>query len=240
MSFVSHLVAHSFVPSPRWERARCPSAAGVSAHRPRLRAKPPEFFKDWQIEVARSAHHARLRCFFGASSLSARVRAEIGSQGHTALHQADGIPIEDWPRERRAAQRGRRLPAYFAARKAEAPTARNVWCACSTRFARRFPGSFSTIRTESACPRGGGAYARPEYDRLKALLTNCLRHGVIGQNREGHADFRGHLVGARARRQAARARRGDRLDGAARQRDGRAIPLGAGGTGRPQRELASE
>jgi RNA-directed DNA polymerase len=30
---------------------------------------------------------------------------------------------------------------------------------------------------------------------LKAILTNCLRHGVTGQNREGHADFRGHLQG---------------------------------------------
>jgi RNA-directed DNA polymerase len=37
--------------------------------------------------------------------------------------------------------------------------------------------------------------ARREYDRLKAILTNCLRRGVTGQNREGHADFRGHLQG---------------------------------------------
>jgi hypothetical protein len=37
--------------------------------------------------------------------------------------------------------------------------------------------------------------ARAEYDRLKAILHNCRRHGVSGQNREGHGDFRRHLDG---------------------------------------------
>jgi hypothetical protein len=37
--------------------------------------------------------------------------------------------------------------------------------------------------------------ARPEYDRLKAILHNCKSHGVSGQNREKHADFRRHLDG---------------------------------------------
>jgi hypothetical protein len=36
---------------------------------------------------------------------------------------------------------------------------------------------------------------RDEYDRLKAILTNCVRHGAASQNRDGHADFRGHLAG---------------------------------------------
>jgi RNA-directed DNA polymerase len=34
-----------------------------------------------------------------------------------------------------------------------------------------------------------------DYDRLKAILTNCVRHGPASQNRDGHADFRGHLAG---------------------------------------------
>lgn len=38
--------------------------------------------------------------------------------------------------------------------------------------------------------------ARDEYDRLKSVLTNCRRHGVSGQNRDGHRDFRGHLQGS--------------------------------------------
>ncbi|MBA4062406.1 MAG: RNA-directed DNA polymerase [Isosphaera sp.] len=36
---------------------------------------------------------------------------------------------------------------------------------------------------------------RAEFDRLKATLTNCVRHGPGGQNRGGHADFRAHLAG---------------------------------------------
>jgi RNA-directed DNA polymerase len=37
--------------------------------------------------------------------------------------------------------------------------------------------------------------ARPDYDRLKAILTNCQRHGAAGQNRDGRSDFRAHLRG---------------------------------------------
>lgn len=36
---------------------------------------------------------------------------------------------------------------------------------------------------------------REEFDRLKAILTNCIRHGWENQNRVGHADFRAHLAG---------------------------------------------
>jgi hypothetical protein len=37
--------------------------------------------------------------------------------------------------------------------------------------------------------------ARRDYDRLKAILTNCARHGPASQNRAGHADFAAHLAG---------------------------------------------
>jgi RNA-directed DNA polymerase len=36
---------------------------------------------------------------------------------------------------------------------------------------------------------------RLEYDRLKAILTNCVRTGPEQQNRDRLADFRGHLLG---------------------------------------------
>ena len=36
---------------------------------------------------------------------------------------------------------------------------------------------------------------RRDYDLLKAVLTNCVRHGWESQNRDGHADFRAHLAG---------------------------------------------
>ena len=36
---------------------------------------------------------------------------------------------------------------------------------------------------------------REDFDRLKAILTNCIRHGPATQNRENRSDFRGHLEG---------------------------------------------
>lgn len=37
--------------------------------------------------------------------------------------------------------------------------------------------------------------SRPDYDRLKAALHNCVIHGPDGQNHGNHADFRSHLAG---------------------------------------------
>ena len=36
---------------------------------------------------------------------------------------------------------------------------------------------------------------REDFDRLKAILTNCVRHGPASQNREGLPNFREHLAG---------------------------------------------
>lgn len=36
---------------------------------------------------------------------------------------------------------------------------------------------------------------RRYYDRLKAILTNCRRHGLASQNRQQHTNFREHLQG---------------------------------------------
>jgi hypothetical protein len=52
---------------------------------------------------------------------------------------------------------------------------------------------------------------RAEYDRLKAILTNCVRRGPQGENREGHADFRAHLAGRVAHVGMVHAGRGRRL-----------------------------
>jgi retron-type reverse transcriptase len=37
--------------------------------------------------------------------------------------------------------------------------------------------------------------ARTDFDRLKAILHNCIRHGPESQNRDHHAAFRSHLEG---------------------------------------------
>lgn len=36
---------------------------------------------------------------------------------------------------------------------------------------------------------------RGDFDRLKAILTNCVRFGAESQNREAHPQFRSHLQG---------------------------------------------
>jgi hypothetical protein len=52
---------------------------------------------------------------------------------------------------------------------------------------------------------------REAYDRLKAMLTNCLRHGPAGQNRDGVLDFRAHLAGRIAHLTQLNGARGQRL-----------------------------
>ncbi|WP_345812433.1 reverse transcriptase family protein [Paraburkholderia sp. PREW-6R] len=52
---------------------------------------------------------------------------------------------------------------------------------------------------------------RPEFDRLKAVLTNCVRHGPRSQNREGLEDFRAHLAGRVAHAERLNAARGGKL-----------------------------
>ena len=53
--------------------------------------------------------------------------------------------------------------------------------------------------------------ARSEYDVLKATLHNAARHGPRGQNREGVADFRAHLLGRIAWVESLHPARGERL-----------------------------
>jgi RNA-directed DNA polymerase len=52
---------------------------------------------------------------------------------------------------------------------------------------------------------------RQDYDRLKAILTNCVRHGTSGQNREQLDDFRAHLRGRISFVETVHAERGMRL-----------------------------
>lgn len=53
--------------------------------------------------------------------------------------------------------------------------------------------------------------ARQDYDRLKATLFNCVRHGPAAQNRDGRADFRSFLAGRIAHVSMLNPARGERL-----------------------------
>jgi RNA-directed DNA polymerase len=52
---------------------------------------------------------------------------------------------------------------------------------------------------------------RGEYDRLKAILFNCVKHGAASQNREGHPQFAAHLLGRIAHVSSINADRGAKL-----------------------------
>jgi hypothetical protein len=58
------------------------------------------------------------------------------------------------------------------------------------------------IMPSSVCQQAAGLVLnaspnlpRSERDQLKAILTNCIKHGPVSQNRSNHADFRAHLLG---------------------------------------------
>jgi RNA-directed DNA polymerase len=53
--------------------------------------------------------------------------------------------------------------------------------------------------------------SRREFDRLKAVLTNCARHGALSQNRAGHPHFAAHVRGRIAQVTQLNAARGARL-----------------------------
>ncbi len=52
---------------------------------------------------------------------------------------------------------------------------------------------------------------RPDYDRLKAILVNCVRHGPDSQNRSAQSDFQNHLNGHVAYVEQIHPPRGQRL-----------------------------
>jgi RNA-directed DNA polymerase len=53
--------------------------------------------------------------------------------------------------------------------------------------------------------------ARKEFDRLKAILTNCVRQGPQSQNRENHDNFAAHLRGRIAHVSQLNPQRGEKL-----------------------------
>jgi RNA-directed DNA polymerase len=53
--------------------------------------------------------------------------------------------------------------------------------------------------------------ARDDFDRLKATLHNCVRHGPAGQNRQSHPAFRENLAGRIAFVESVHPERGSRL-----------------------------
>lgn len=120
-----------------------------------------------------------------AYRLDCRLAGLAEKLGANYTRYADDLTFSGGDELRRAASRVRRLVAAIAAEE----------------------GFTINVRKSRVMPRGtrqtvAGVVVnekpnvrRADFDRLKAILTNCVRHGPTSQNREKHPDFRGHLTG---------------------------------------------
>jgi len=87
--------------------------------------------------------------------------------------------------------RGKTLTIFFRYLRGIVRNERFGWRADKKRVVRRGSRQVVTGLVVNAKPN----VPRKEFDLLKAILTNCVRHGAAGQNRDAHADFRAHLLG---------------------------------------------
>ena len=74
-----------------------------------------------------------------------------------------------------------------------------------------WPAAIGLIPILSARASTSSLFHHNEYDCLKAILYNCVRHGPASQNRDGRPDFRGHLLGRVAHVTLLNPSRGGRL-----------------------------
>ena len=66
---------------------------------------------------------------------------------------------------------------------------------------------------------------RSDFDRLKAILTNCVRRGPDAENRDAHPQFRSHLDGRVSFVESIHEERGAKLRAIFEQIEWRSQPL---------------
>jgi RNA-directed DNA polymerase len=136
-----------------------------------------------------------------ARRLDVRLAGLAQACGATYTRYADDLTFSGGDDLRRAAGRFERRVVLIAAEEGFAVNRRKT-----------------TVRTQSERQTVTGLVVnakpnapRAEFDLLKAILTNCARHGAEGQNRAGVPDFRAHLLGRVAQVSATSAARGAKL-----------------------------
>jgi len=137
-------------------------------------------------------------CAYG---LDVRLSAAAAAVSASYTRYADDLAFSGGPEFREQAGRFRRLVVRIVAEEGfDVHWRKTRWMRpCSQ---QRLTGLVLNHR-----PRP----SRAEFDRLKATLHNCARHGPAGQNRDGHADLRAHLAGRVAWFHHVDPRRGERL-----------------------------
>lgn len=120
-----------------------------------------------------------------AYRLDIRLESLAHSLGATYSRYADDLAFSSGPEFARA---GDRLHIQVAAIALEEGFRINTR---KTRQMRQGVRQLVTGIVVNAHPN----VARDEYDKLKAILTNCVRHGPASQNRERHPNFQAYLAG---------------------------------------------
>jgi hypothetical protein len=120
-----------------------------------------------------------------AYRLDMRLQALAQSLGATYTRYADDLAFSGGPAFARAADRFHLQAAAIALEEGFRVNTRK------TRLMRQGTRQQVTGVVVNAHTNP----AREEYDRLKATLTNCVRHGPASQNRANHPDFRAYLAG---------------------------------------------
>jgi hypothetical protein len=120
-----------------------------------------------------------------AFRLDCRLAGLAAKLGATYTRYADDLTFSGGDDLRRAADRVRRLVMTIAAEEGFQVNARKTRVLPS---GRRQTVTGVVVNAHPNC-------ARAEFDTLKAILTNCVRHGPASQNRDGRPNFRAHLLG---------------------------------------------
>jgi hypothetical protein len=120
-----------------------------------------------------------------AFALDVRLSALARTAHATYSRYADDLVFSG---EAELARSARRFEAYVAAIAAD--------CGFAVNFRKtRVMGRAGRQTVGGLVTNDRPRVARQDYDRLKAILTNCARHGPSTQNRDAHPDFRAHVLG---------------------------------------------
>jgi hypothetical protein len=120
-----------------------------------------------------------------AYRLDARLTALTRALGAEYTRYADDLAVSGDDRLARSARRFQVLVGVVAAEEGFELNYRK------TRFLRRGVRQQLAGVVVNEHPN----VLRVEYDRIKAVLTNSVRHGPASQNRDGRPDFRAYLLG---------------------------------------------
>lgn len=171
--------------------ANCCTAATPSAiRRDGLASHPPE--SAWPVRQRLKERHlpqgaptSPVLANLAAFALDLRLTGLARQFGATYTRYADDLLFSGGDSFRREAKRCEMLAGAILLDEGFTPAWRKI---------RLMPDSVSQRAVGLVLNHHAGL-PRAERDALKAILTNCHRHGPASQNRAGHPDFRAHLLG---------------------------------------------